>query len=169
MPPLTCCVLCSSPIWTCDPPWPLYYKGITLFSIKRVQRFCLFRTYYVNDRSWTGLKGFILYLYLLLYPTELHSANIIIIRMTYSTVRWLHLYPYYLLSSYRTSPTNDFQLAIVYFSVLPCSYYQSFLKSSISGRSGRYPIWYMNYCTWYSLRFAVFGRYPQISIILLTD
>lgn len=41
MPPLTCCVLCSSSIWTCDPPWPSYYRGITLFSIKRVQHFCL--------------------------------------------------------------------------------------------------------------------------------
>ena len=164
MPPLTCCVLCSSPIWTCDPPWPSYYRGITLFSIKRVQRFCLFSNLL---HKWLDLNQRPKVLSIpLLYPTELHFS---IIRMTCSTVRWLHLYPYYLLSSYRTSPTNDFQLAIVYFSVLPCSYYQSFLKSSISGRSGRYPIWYMNYCTWYSLRFAVFGRYPQISIIFLTD
>lgn len=167
MPPLTCCVLCSSPIWTCDPPWPSYYRGITLFSIKRVQRFCLFRIYHVNDWIWTSDPKVLSYVYTFCSNhIELHSANIIN-RMT--TVRWLHLYPYYLLSSYRTSPTNDFQLAIVYFSILPRSYYQSFLNSPISGRSGRYPIWHMNYRTWYSLRFAVFGRYPQISIILLTD
>ena len=122
MPPLTCCVLCSSPIWTCDPPWPSYYRGITLFSIKRVQHFCLFSNLL---RKWLDLnqrpKGFILCLYLLLYPTELHSANIIIIRMTCSTVRWLHLYPYYLLSSYRTSPTMIFNLqsfTSLYFLVL---------------------------------------------------
>ena len=122
MPPLTCCVLCSSPIWTCDPPWPSYYRGITLFSIKRVQHFCLFSNLL---RKWLDLnqrpKGFILCLHLLLYHIELHSANIIIIRMTCSTVRWLHLYPYYLLSSYRTSPTMIFNLqsfTSLYFLVL---------------------------------------------------
>ena len=121
MPPLTCCVLCSSSIWTCDPPWPSYYRGITLFSIKRVQHFCLFSNLL---RKWLDLnqrpKGFILYIYLLLYHIELHSA-IIIIRMTCSTVRWLHLYPYYLLSSYRTSPTMIFNLqsfTSLYFLVL---------------------------------------------------
>ena len=121
MPPLTCCVLCSSPIWTCDPPWPSYYRGITLFSIKRVQHFCLFSNLL---RKWLDLnqrpKGFILCLHLLLYHIELHSANIII-RMTCSTVRWLHLYPYYLLSSYRTSPTMIFNLqsfTSLYFHVL---------------------------------------------------
>ena len=121
MPPLTCCVLCSSSIWTCDPPWPSYYRGITLFSIKRVQHFCLFSNLL---RKWLDLnqrpKGFILCLHLLLYHIELHSANIII-RMTCSTVRWLHLYPYYLLSSYRTSPTMIFNLqsfTSLYFHVL---------------------------------------------------
>ena len=59
MPPLTCCVLCSSSIWTCDPPWPSCYRGITLFSIKRVQRFCLFRIYYITGRNRTGAQGFI--------------------------------------------------------------------------------------------------------------
>ena len=169
MPPLTCCVLCSSSIWTCDPPWPSYYRGITLFSIKRVQHFCLFSNLL---RKWLDLnqrpKGFILCLHLLLYHIELHSANIII-RMTCSTVRWLHLYPYYLLSSYRTSPTMIFNLQSFTSLYFPGSNYQSFLNSSISGRSGRYPNWYMNYRTWYSLRLAVFGRYPQISFILLAD
>ena len=53
MPPLTCCVLCSSSIWTCDPPWPSYYRGITLFSIKRVQHFCLFSNLL---RKWPDLN-----------------------------------------------------------------------------------------------------------------
>lgn len=164
MPPLTCCVLCSSPIWTCDPPWPSYYRGITLFSIKRVQRFCLFSNLL---HKWLDLNQRPKVLSIpLLYPTELHFS---IIRMTCSTVRWLHLYPYYLLSSYRTSPTMIFNLLSFTSLYFPGSNYQSFLNSSISGRSGRYPNWYMNYRTWHSLRLAVFGRYPQLSIILLTD
>lgn len=166
MPPLTCYILCSSPIWTCDPPWPSYYRGITLFSIKRVQRFCLFSNLL---HKWLDLNQRPKVLSIpLLYPTELHFA-IIIIRMTCSTVRWLHLYPYYLLSSYRTSPTMIFNLLSFTSLYFLSSNYQSFLNSSISGRSGRYPNWYMNYRTWHSLRLAVFGRYPQLSIILLTD
>ena len=158
MPPLTCCVLCSSPIWTCDPYWPSYYRGITLFSIKRVQRFCLFR---ILLHKWSDLNRWPKVLSIpLLYPTELHFV-IIIIRMTCSTVRWLHLYPYYLLSSYRTSPTMIFNLLSFTYLYFPSSNYQSFLNSLISGQSGRYPIWHMNYHTWYSLRLAVFGRYPQ--------
>ena len=102
----------------------------------------------------------------LLLPIESHSYYF---RMTCSKVRWLHLYPYYLLSSYRTSPTMIFNLLSFTYLYFPSSNYQSFLKSSISGRSGRYPIWYMNYRTWHSLRLAVFGRYPQLSIILLAD
>lgn len=121
MPPLTCCVLCSSPIWTCDPPWPSYYRGITLFSIKRVQHFCLFRIYHVNDWIWTSDPKVLSYVYTFCSNhIELHSANIIN-RMTCSTVRWLHLYPYYLLSSYRTSPTMIFNLqsfTSLYFHVL---------------------------------------------------
>jgi len=41
--------------------------------------------------------------------------------MTCSKVRWLHLYPYYLLSSFRTSPTMIFNLqsfTSLYFLVL---------------------------------------------------
>ena len=156
MPPLTCCVLCSSSIWTCDPPWPSCYRGITLFSIKCVQRFCLFSNLL---RKWPDLNRRPKVLSIpLLYPTELHFS---IIRMTCSTVRWLHLYPYYLLSSYRTSPTMIFNLQSFTSLYFPSSYYQSFLNSPISGRSGRYPIWHMNYRTWHSLRLAVFGRYPQ--------
>ena len=72
MPPLTCCVLCSSSIWTCDPPWPSYYRGITLFSIKRVQRFCLFSNLL---RKWPDLNRRPKVLSIpLLYPTELHFA-----------------------------------------------------------------------------------------------
>ena len=164
MPPLTCCVLCSSSIWTCNPPWPSCYRGITLFSIKCVQHFCLFSNLL---RKWPDLNRRPKVLSIpLLYPTELHFS---IIRMTCSTVRWLHLYPYYLLSSYRTSPTMIFNLQSFTSLYFPSSNYQSFLNSSISGRSGRYPNWYMNYRTWYSLRLAVFGRYPQLSIILLAD
>ena len=163
MPPLTCCVLCSSSIWTCDPPWPSYYRGITLFSIKRVQHFCLCSNL-LHKWSESNRRPKVLSIPLL-SPPELHLT----IRMTYSTVRWLHLYPYYLLSSYRTSPTMTFNLLSFTYLYFPSSNYQSFLNSLISGQSGRYPIWHMNYHTWYSLRFAVFGRYPQISIILLTD
>lgn len=49
---------------------------------------------------------------------ELHSC---FFRMTCSKVRWLHLYPYYLLSSSRTSPTMMFNLqsfTYLYFHVL---------------------------------------------------
>ena len=64
MPPLTCCVLCSSSIWTCDPPWPSYYRGITLFSIKCVQHFCLFSNlFYVNDWIWTSDPKVLSYVY----------------------------------------------------------------------------------------------------------
>ena len=163
MPPLTCCVLCSSSIWTCDPPWPSCYRGITLFSIKCVQHFCLFSNLLCK---WPDLNRRPKVLSIpLLYPIELHSY----FRMTCSTVRWLQLYPSYLLSSYRTSPTMIFNLLSFTYLYFPGSNYQSFLKSLISGQSGRYPNWYMNYRTWYSLRLAVFGRYPQISFILLTD
>ena len=76
MPPLTCCVLCSSSIWTCDPPWPSYYRGITLFSIKRVQRFCLFSNLL---RKWPDLNRRPKVLSIpLLYPTELHFALLLL-------------------------------------------------------------------------------------------
>lgn len=84
MPPLTCCVLCSSSIWTCDPPWPSCYRGITLFSIKCVQHFCLFSNLL---RKWPDLNRRPKVLSIpLLYPTELHF--VLLLLFEWLVLRW---------------------------------------------------------------------------------